>query len=168
MTGNRNQSCWMRVASLVNIAGIPPLQSCQSSSHLTTSVLICCVRHVCCFRGCTASQQIRPAHKQRQNSRSNIIGFGFPSYIDNSAGQKIVWCMQTAMTNLSNGDKRFWVHLISTYVISWYVYKVRFQCITCHVRVRHDFVVTTSNMTGAQSQHTVVHVPLSYPANGYQ
>ena len=32
--------------------------------------------------------------------------------------------MQTAMTNLADGDKRLWVHLISVYVISWYIYKV--------------------------------------------
>lgn len=38
---------------------------------------------------------------------------------------QVLWCdMQTAMTNLSNGDRRLWVHLISTYVISWYIYKV--------------------------------------------
>lgn len=32
--------------------------------------------------------------------------------------------LQTAMTNLADGDKRLWVHLISVYVISWYIYKV--------------------------------------------
>ena len=28
------------------------------------------------------------------------------------------------MTNLGTADRRLWVHLISTYVISWYIYKV--------------------------------------------
>ena len=35
------------------------------------------------------------------------------------------------MTNLSNGDNRLWVHLISTYIISWYIYKVSSAAEAC-------------------------------------
>ena len=38
--------------------------------------------------------------------------------------------MQTAMTNLADGDNRLWVHLISVYVISWYIYKVSISVFT--------------------------------------
>lgn len=32
--------------------------------------------------------------------------------------------VQAAITNLHSADHRLWVHLISVYVISWFVYKV--------------------------------------------
>ncbi len=100
----------------------------------------------------------------RQNSCNNIIAFGFPSYIDNSAEQKVrVLCgMQTAMTNLSNGDKRFWVHLISTYVISWYVYKVSIPTChnfwsnlvhVCYERVQHDRCMKSGIIKWATALH---------------
>ena len=56
--------------------------------------------------------------------------------------------MQTAMTNLSEGDHRLWVHLISTYVISWYIYKVISNMLWCqelyhHIIPPYLFIVTT-------------------------
>ena len=43
--------------------------------------------------------------------------------------------MQTAMTNLADGDNRLWVHLISVYVISWYIYKVSISVCTLTARL---------------------------------
>ncbi|KAL0039508.1 hypothetical protein WJX77_000232 [Trebouxia sp. C0004] len=60
---------------------------------------------------------------------------------------------KTAMTNLSNGDKRFWVHLISTYVISWYVYKLMWRFNQEAVALRIQYLMNTKE--GAES-HTVL------------
>ena len=39
------------------------------------------------------------------------------------------------MTNLADGDKRLWVHLISVYVISWFIYKVSISMFTHNVSI---------------------------------
>ena len=60
--------------------------------------------------------------------------------------------MQTAMTNLADGDNRLWVHLISVYVISWYIYKVSISTFThtasetcVHVHDNHGHNVCSTN-----------------------
>jgi len=80
--------------------------------------------------------------------------------------RKYMCGVQTAMTNLSNGDKRFWVHLISTYVISWYVYKVRSMCdkfwsYLAHVsykRMQHDRCMIRNKHVGYSTALTSVGV----------
>jgi len=74
--------------------------------------------------------------------------------------------MQTAMTNLSNSDKRFWVHLISTYVISWYVYKVSFSMFdsfwsylvhVCYKRLQHDRCMIRNKQVGYSTASVGMH-----------
>lgn len=55
--------------------------------------------------------------------------------------------MQTAMTNLADGDKRLWVHLISVYVISWYIYKVSTSTHAClTLLVCHTIICITARV----------------------
>ncbi|KAL3134039.1 hypothetical protein ABBQ32_008471 [Trebouxia sp. C0010 RCD-2024] len=60
---------------------------------------------------------------------------------------------QTAMTNLAVGDKRLWVHLISVYVISWYIYKLLWRFNKEAVALRIQYLMKTKE--GAES-HTVL------------